>query len=136
MLQKHNMSNADAHDLELQARAASIPDPLDKVFKALASPHRRAICDELALRPLTTKQLCTCLPHLDRTTVMLHLRVLGGAGLVVAVRRGRERFNYLDAMPIQAVHERWIAPHAASAVARLSRFKAALEQGKLANTAA
>jgi len=102
-------------------------DPLDHVFKALASPTRRAICDELSLRPLTTKQLCASLPALDRTTVMLHLRVLERAGLVVAVRRGRERFNHLDAMPIQAIHERWIGPHAASAVAGLARLKQALE---------
>jgi hypothetical protein len=34
---------------------------------------------------------------------------------VVPVRKGRERFNYLDAMPIQAIHERWIGPHAAHA---------------------
>ena len=102
-------------------------DPLDQVFKALASPTRRVICDELALRPLTTKQLCSSLPELDRTTVMLHLRVLESAGLVVAVRRGRERFNHLDAMPIQAIHERWIGPHAASAAAGLGRLKRALE---------
>jgi len=105
----------------------SNPDPFDAVFKALASGTRRAICDELALRPLTTKQLCACLPELDRTTVMLHLRVLEGAGLVVAVRRGRERFNHLDAMPIQAIHERWIGRHAAAAAAGLLRFKTAFE---------
>ena len=105
----------------------SIPDPLDRVFKALANASRRAICDELKLRPLTTKQLCACLPALDRTTVMLHLRILEGAGLVVAVRRGRERFNHLDAMPIQAIHERWIGPHAAAAAAGLDRFKSMLE---------
>lgn len=100
---------------------------LDAVFKALANPTRRAICDELKKRPLTTKQLAACFPQLDRTTVMLHLRVLEDAGLLVAVRRGRERFNHLDAMPIQAIHERWIGPHAAGAAARLHRLQHALE---------
>ena len=89
-------------------------DGLDAVFKALANPVRRAICDALKLRPLTTKQLCAAFAELDRTTVMMHLRVLEDAGLVVPVRKGRERFNYLDAMPIQAIHERWIGPHAAA----------------------
>jgi DNA-binding transcriptional ArsR family regulator len=100
---------------------------LDAVFKALANPVRREICDELRLRPLTTKQLSACFPELDRTTVMLHLRVLEDAGLVVPVRKGRERFNYLDAMPIQAIHERWIGPHAAAAARGLSRLKRELE---------
>ena len=102
-------------------------DETDRVFKALANPLRRAICDELKLRPLTTKQLVQCFPELDRTTVMLHLRVLEEAGLVVPVRKGRERFNHLDAMPIQAIHERWIGPHAAAAAAGLLRLKGELE---------
>lgn len=105
-------------------------DGLDAVFKALANPLRRAICDELKLRPLTTKQLCMCFINFDRTTVMMHLRVLEDAGLVVPVRKGRERFNYLDAMPIHAIHQRWIGPHAAAAAAGLHRLKSELEAGE------
>lgn len=100
---------------------------LDQVFKALANPVRRRICDELRLRPLTTKQLCLSFAELDRCTVMLHLGVLERAGLVVAVKKGRERFNHLDAMPIQAIHERWIGPHAAHAAAGLFLLKQELE---------
>jgi DNA-binding transcriptional ArsR family regulator len=109
----------------------SSEDDLDAVFRALANPHRRAICDALKLRPLTTKQLCAALAELDRCTVMQHLKVLEEAGLVVPLRKGRERFNYLDAMPIQAIHERWIGPHAANAAAGLLRLKRELEaEGK------
>lgn len=102
-------------------------DELDRVFKALANATRRAICDELKLRPLTTGQLAKCFPQIDRTTVMMHLRVLEAAGLVITVRKGRERFNHLDAMPIQAIHERWIGPHAASAAQGLLRLKTEME---------
>jgi DNA-binding transcriptional ArsR family regulator len=105
----------------------SIEDDLDRVFKALANGVRREICDALKLRPLTTKQLCAAFPELDRCTVMQHLKVLEEAGLVVPLRKGRERFNYLDAMPIQAIHERWIGPHAAGAAAGLLRLKRELE---------
>jgi DNA-binding transcriptional ArsR family regulator len=108
---------------------SSEPD-LDAVFKALANPVRRRICDELKLRPLTTQQLVDGFPELDRCTVMQHLKVLEGAGLVVPVRKGRERFNYLDAMPIQAIHERWIGPLAEQAAARLLRLKTELEKEK------
>jgi DNA-binding transcriptional ArsR family regulator len=103
---------------------------LDVVFKALANPVRRRICDELKLRPLTTRQLVDSFPELDRCTVMQHLKVLEGAGLVVPVRKGRERFNYLDAMPIQAIHERWIGPLAEQAAGRLLQLKTELEKEK------
>lgn len=109
---------------------------LDAVFKALANPVRRRMCDELKLRPLTTKQLCASFPELDRCTVMLHLGALERAGLVVPVRKGRERFNYLDAMPIQAIHERWIGPLAAQAAGQLQRLKQQLEQETLSTPAA
>ena len=89
----------------------STDDQFDAVFKALANPLRRRICDELKLRPLTTGQLCDGFPEVDRCTVMQHLKVLERAGLVVPVRKGRERFNYLDAMP----------------ASRLSALKQALE---------
>lgn len=58
---------------------------------------------------------------------MQHLKVLEEAGLVIAERRGRERWNHLNAMPIQDIHDRWIGPHAAAAAAQLARFKQAVE---------
>ncbi|HYD24484.1 MAG TPA: helix-turn-helix domain-containing protein [Croceibacterium sp.] len=106
----------------------STDDDLNAVFKALANPVRRGICDELKLRPMTTQQLIDCFPELDRCTVMQHLKVLEGAGLVVPVRKGRERFNYLDAMPIEAIHRRWIGPLAEQAAGRLGQLKRELEK--------
>jgi len=100
---------------------------MDLVFKALANATRRRICDALRDRPLTTGQLADLLAPLDRCTVMQHLRVLERAGLVVVARKGRERFNHLDAMPIQEIHQRWIGPHAAHAAGGLLGLKRALE---------
>ena len=106
----------------------STDDDLDAVFKALANPVRRRICDALKLRPLTTQQLAGCFPALDRCTVMQHLRVLEGADLIIAERRGRERWNHLNPLPIHAIHERWIGPHAERAVAMLAKLKHDLEK--------
>ena len=100
---------------------------MDLVFKALAHATRRRICDALRDRPLTTGQLAGVFPELDRCTVMQHLKVLERAGLVVVARKGRERFNHLDAMPIQQIHERWIGPHAARAASGLMGLKRVLE---------
>ncbi len=108
-------------------------DVLDLVFKALANPLRRQICDHLRDYSLTTQQLVSRFPQRDRCTIMQHLKVLENAGLVVAVRRGRERFNHLDAMPIVAIHNRWIGPHAAAAAGGLHKLKGKLEAGSKEN---
>ena len=100
----------------------------DRVFRALANQHRRAILDTLRDQPLTTGALCDLFPDLDRCTVMQHLKVLEAADLVQAERRGRERWNHLNPLPIHDIHERWIGPHAAYAVSILSRLKRNLEK--------
>lgn len=99
----------------------------DALFKALGHRTRRQMLDLLKAGPRTTGMLCDCLPDIDRCTVMQHLKVLEEAGLVVAERRGRERWNHLDAMPIHGIHERWIGPYAAYASSLLSRLKRQVE---------
>jgi DNA-binding transcriptional ArsR family regulator len=107
----------------------SISDRFDRIFKALASPVRRQILDDLKDQPLTTGTLCAHFPELDRCTVMQHIKVLEEAELIVPVKRGRERWNHLNAVPIQQIHERWIGPHAERAAAMLTRLKEDVERG-------
>lgn len=98
-------------------------DAADALFKALGHRARRRMLDALKGGPQTTGMLCALLPELDRCTVMQHLGVLESAGLVIAERRGRERWNHLDALPIHAIHERWIGPYAAYAASMLARLR-------------
>lgn len=100
---------------------------LDSVFKALANPVRRRLLDSMKAGPRTTGQLCEAEPSLDRCTVMQHLKILEAADLIIVRREGRERWNHLNAMPIKAVHDRWIAPYARQAVAMLEDLKARVE---------
>ena len=106
----------------------AISEQQDRVFRALASHHRRAILDVLRDQTLTTGALCGQFPELDRCTVMQHLKVLESADLIIAERKGRERWNHLNPLPIHAIHERWIGPHAERAVAMLARLKHDLER--------
>jgi DNA-binding transcriptional ArsR family regulator len=99
----------------------------DKLFKALAAPIRRSILDALRDGPLTTGAICARFGQVDRCTVMQHIKVLEGAGLVVAARRGRERLNHLNALPIRDIYTRWIAPYAEGAVGRLERLRDGVE---------
>ncbi|WP_407341905.1 ArsR/SmtB family transcription factor [Pengzhenrongella phosphoraccumulans] len=95
-------------------------DDDDDLWKALAHPTRRQILDLLAEAPLTTGDLVVGLA-LDRHVVMVHLAVLRAADLVVTEKRGRYRINYLNAVPIQQIHHRWVStasgPWAAALIA-------------------
>ena len=99
----------------------------DRVFKALSSSTRRHLLDLLKDGPRTTGDLCAQFPALDRCTVMQHIDVLEAAGLVIARRRGRERWNHLDVLPIKLIHDRWIGEYARSAVDLLATLRADLE---------
>ena len=107
----------------------SNPEQVDRVFKALGHHVRRRMLDDLRDQPLTTGTLIAHFPDIDRCTVMQHLKVLEEAGLLIVERRGRERWNYLNPLPIHDIHERWIGRHAASATARLALLKRELERG-------
>jgi DNA-binding transcriptional ArsR family regulator/uncharacterized protein YndB with AHSA1/START domain len=100
-------------------------EAMDEIWCALANPLRRAILDDLRDGPRTTGDLADLHPKVSRFAVMQHLEVLTDAGLVLVRRDGRQRFNYLNAVPLQEVYERWVArfarPAAASAMA-LGRY--------------
>ena len=99
----------------------------EHVFKALADHRRRDILDLLKARPRTTGELCSHIKDLDRCTVMQHLRVLEKADLVIVKREGRLRWNYLNAVPIKLIHDRWIGDYASQAAELLSKMKSDIE---------
>lgn len=80
-----------------------------RVCAALADPTRRAILDHLSRGPATTGELAALFPT-TRFAVMKHIGVLEKAGLLVTTRRGRERWNHLNAVPLVRLVERWISP--------------------------
>lgn len=114
MLYFYNMSRAAEKD--------------ELVFKALADGRRRKMLDLLREEPLTTGDLCAHFPDLNRCTVMQHLGVLESAGLILVQREGRLRWNYINPLPIKAIHDRWIRTHARGAVEVLARMKREMEK--------
>lgn len=114
-------SHMSSHPLPLRP-----PDPLEPVWRALSDPTRRAILDLLRAAPKTTGDLAAAFP-LTRFAIMKHLDVLVGAGLVVVRREGRERWNHLNPIPLQEMHERWVRPYEALWAAPLVRLKDQLE---------
>ena len=100
----------------------------DAIFKALADSRRRRILDLLKVEPRTTGDLCARFAEsMDRCTVMQHIGVLERAGLDIATRQGRTRWNHLNAAPFKDIHDRWISPYARHALDLLARLKGDLE---------
>jgi DNA-binding transcriptional ArsR family regulator/uncharacterized protein YndB with AHSA1/START domain len=106
-------------------------DGPDAVWKALADPTRRRILDLLAEEPRTTGGLCEAFP-LSRFAVMKHLGVLEAAGLVLVRRRGRERWNHLNAVPLRRIYERYIDPVSGRLAASLLALGRTAERKALA----
>lgn len=105
----------------------SSADRHERVFKALADRRRRRLLDLLKEDRRTTGELCARFSDLDRCTVMQHLSILERAGLIIVKRDGRVRWNYLNALPIKEISDRWISPYAVNAVDLLARVTRALE---------
>jgi uncharacterized protein YndB with AHSA1/START domain len=86
--------------------------PVDRVWRALSDPSRRRLLDLLREGPRTTGDLCGRF-RFTRVAVMKHLAVLARARLVLVERRGRERWNHLNAVPLRRIHDRWISSYEA-----------------------
>ncbi len=109
-------------------------DELAPAFKALADPTRRRVLDLLRAGPRTTGQLASSFPHLSRYAVMKHLGLLEEAGLLLVRRRGRERFNHLNAVPLRQIEERWLGPFRAAWASGLLRLKHSAESSVAGDT--
>ena len=105
--------------------AGAAPD----LWRALASPWRRRLLDLLREAPATTGALASRIPELSRFAVMQHLGVLTDAGVVIAERRGRDRVNHLNPVPLREWYERWVQPLADAGAADLLALRRAAETG-------
>jgi uncharacterized protein YndB with AHSA1/START domain/DNA-binding transcriptional ArsR family regulator len=104
-------------------------DPDDVVFRALADPTRRLVLDRLfEVGGLSLGKLVAAVHGMSRFGVMKHVRVLESAGLVVSRKVGRQRFHYLNPVPVQLVHDRWVSKYTRPGAAALGLLKTALER--------
>jgi uncharacterized protein YndB with AHSA1/START domain/DNA-binding transcriptional ArsR family regulator len=100
---------------------------VDTVFRALADPTRRELLDELFREDGQTLHALEEHFEMSRFGVMKHLKLLEEADLVVTKRRGREKFHFLNPVPIRLVHDRWVSKYAEPLTAVLSDLKQRLE---------
>ena len=101
---------------------------MDAVFRALADPVRRQLLDRLRGRNgQTLSELCEE-QDMTRQAVTKHLAILESANLVVTQKRGREKFHFLNPVPIQEIADRWIGKYERSRLRALTNLKKHLEQ--------
>jgi uncharacterized protein YndB with AHSA1/START domain/DNA-binding transcriptional ArsR family regulator len=106
---------------------------VDEVFKALADASRRELLDRLNTRNgQTLRELCDGL-GMARQSVSKHLAVLEAAQLVTTARHGREKLHYLNAMPINAIAERWMDQYDRQRAEALADLQKALEAKPMNN---
>src|SRR5262245_8889380 len=107
-------------------RLVELEDETAPLWRALSDPTRRRILDLLRRRPCITGDIAS---HFDisRIAVMRHLEVLAEVGLITSRKRGRERWHYLNAVPLRRLHERWFDPIASGWAAGLLRVQDRVE---------
>lgn len=103
-------------------------DKDDAVFKALADASRRDLLDRLRVQNgLTLGELCEG-HEMSRQAVTKHLALLENAGLIVTRKDGREKFHYLNPVPIHGIYMRWIGRFEESRMDALYNLKQALKE--------
>lgn len=92
----------DAHPPVIICHAAEF---IPALWRALASPWRRRLLDQLRIAPATTGELAAGLPELSRCV------------------------NHLNPVPLREWYERWVQPMADTGAAELLALKRAAEKG-------
>ena len=100
----------------------------DCILKALGHAGRREILDLIKDEPHTTSELCLTLKKMDRCTVMQHLSVLEKADLILVKHRGKYRWNHINILPIQELHDRWISKFSLDAIDIVAKSKHDIDQ--------
>jgi DNA-binding transcriptional ArsR family regulator len=100
---------------------------MDQLFHALAHEARRKILDLLREKPGQGVGALARSFDVSRIAIMNHLAVLEKAGLVVSEKEGRTRRLYLNAAPIQLIHDRWTDEYSAHWASRVTGIKFAAE---------
>jgi DNA-binding transcriptional ArsR family regulator len=99
----------------------------DPLFRALADGSRRKLLDKLHRKNgQTLGELCQGL-RMTRQAVAKHLAILKRANLVSWRREGRERFHFINPVPINDIAERWISKFEYPRLQTLSNLKKSLE---------
>ncbi|WP_410895040.1 SRPBCC domain-containing protein [Neobacillus sp. 204] len=109
-------------------RIVAMEDELSTLFKALGHPIRRRILDILKQSAKTTGELNEYFPEVTRYAIMKHLTILEEGKLVVVRREGKYRRNFLNAIPLQEMHNRWVGQYMQTTANSLLNLRSVIEK--------
>lgn len=95
----------------------------EQVWKALADPTRRRLMDLVRESPKTTGELVDNFDTIGRCAVMKHLAILENAKLILPRKEGKYRWNYINAIPLQEIYERWVKKYEAQWATNLLQLR-------------
>ncbi len=99
----------------------------DRLFHALAHETRRTILDLVRETPGQGVGELASAFDVSRIAIMNHLAVLEQANLIISEKDGRTRRLYLNAAPLQMIHDRWINDFSGHWASKLTGLKYAAE---------
>lgn len=109
------------------------PDSMDAVFQALGNAQRRRMLGYVKNHPGCSVGQVASGFDVSRVAVMRHLAVLEDAQLIISDKRGRTRHLYMNAVPIQMIHDRWTSEYSALWAGRTLDIKYLAEQRAVAD---
>ncbi len=101
------------------------PQPLDRMFLALADPSRRGLVDYLSAGPATATQLAAP-TGMRLPSAVKHLAVLEEGGLIVSSKAGRTRTYTLQTSAFRTIAD-WARHREAAWNTAFDRLAAAME---------
>ena len=102
------------------------PQPLDRMFTALADPSRRGMVEQLSVGPATVKQLAAPF-GMRLPSAVKHLKVLEDGGIVSSKKLGRTRTYSIEAGALKTIGE-WVRRREAAWNAAFDRLAAAMQE--------
>jgi len=103
-------------------------DEMHSVFTAMADGTRRSILDSLYAMPGQNLNQLSEQFSISRQGVAKHLKILEEAELVITLKRGREKLQYLNPVPVRKIYQRWIRKFEEDPSDALINLKIKLEQ--------
>lgn len=81
---------------------------MSDVFKALADETRRKLLDQLFDENGQTLAQLTKSMDMSRQAVTKHLKILEAANLISVQWQGREKFHFINPVPLAEIVHRWV----------------------------